>query len=235
MEQVVLEANRRDAGGKGAARQQRRDGMIPGVVYGMGKPAITLSVQRDSVESALKHQRGGNVLFAIRLEGHDVDPDVAALLKEIQRHPVTQLPESIDFQWVSLTETVIVMVPILLEGTSPAAEEGAVIEQIMYQAEVSCLPLEIPEQLVISIEGMELHDTRTAQEIVLPEGIELLSQLDDPVVSCAPPAKIEEEPREGEELEGELDELAEGEEPPEEGAEGEEAADADEAEADEGR
>ena len=222
MEQVVLEASRRQAAGKGAARDMRREGLIPGVVYGLGKPVINLSVTRDEIEHALGRQRGGNVLFDLKVEGVEDEADTAALIKELQRHPISRVPESIDFQWVSLKHKVTVSVPIVLEGALHEESLGVVIDQILYEVDVSCLPLEIPERLVISIEGMELHETRTAQMLQVPQGIELLAEPDDPVVTCTPPTKVEEEPREGEELEGELAELEEGEEP-EEGVEGEEA------------
>jgi len=218
MEQVVLQAAHRDKVGKGAARALRREGLIPGVVYGLGQETMTISVSRERLEVLMTGHAGSNVLLDLRVEGAETSADTGALLKDMQKHPVTRAPESVDFQWVSLSEKVAVAVPIVFEGTSQAQIEGAVIDQILYEVNVSCLPLQIPDSLVISIEGMVLHETRTAEMLQMPEGIDLLVESDEAVVTCTPPAKIVETV--DEELEDELDELAEG----EEGEEGEEGA-----------
>lgn len=215
MEQSVLKAARRETTGKGPARQMRREGLIPGVVYGLGIPCIKLAVARDELERAIGHHRAGNVLFDLQVEGVEDEPSTAALVKEIQRHPISQDPESIDFQWVSLTEKVTVSVYVVLEGEPPPELAGTVIDQIAHEVPVSCLPLEMPEQVTMSIEGIQLHETRTASMLQVPEGVEVLADPDSPIVTCIPP-RIEEEEEEEEPVEGEIEELEEGEERPEE-------------------
>lgn len=214
MEQSVLKAARRETTGKGPARQMRREGLIPGVVYGMGKPSIKLAVPRDEFEHAIGRSRAGNVLFDLQVEGVEDVAGTAALVKDIQRHPISQVPESIDFQWVSLTEKVTVNVTVTLEGEAPPELAGAVIDQIAHDLPVSCLPLEIPEQLTISIEGIQLHETRTVSMLQVPEGVEVLADPDNPVVTCIPPRVVEEDIEE-EPLEGEIGTVEEGEERPE--------------------
>lgn len=209
MEQSVLKAARRDTTGKGPARQMRRDGLIPGVVYGMGKPPVKIAVSRHEFEHALGRHRASNVLFDLQVDGVEDEAGTAALVKDIQRHPISQLPESIDFQWVSLKEKVTVNVPVVLEGEAPAELAGAVIDQIAHEVPVSCLPLEMPQQLAISIEGIQLHETRTVSMLQLPEGVEVLADPDSPVVTCIPPRIVEEEQEA--EVEGEIETLEEGE------------------------
>lgn len=208
MEQVVLQASRREATGKGAARQARRDGYVPGVIYGMNRPPVNILLERDAFERALAHHRGGTLLVDLRVEGAEVGSNTAALLKEIQRHPVSRAPESVDFQWVALEENVTVSVPVAVEGTSPAVKAGGVLDLILHEVEVTCRPLAIPEQIVISIEGLEMHEVRTAAQLQLPAGVELAVEPDTPVVTVVPPSK-EEEAREAPGVEGEITDVEE--------------------------
>jgi large subunit ribosomal protein L25 len=205
MEQVVLEAARRQESGKGVARKLRSAGSVPAVVYGMGKEPIALSVAKDVLDRLLSHSRGGNLLCELLVDGEAVESGVAALLKSVQRHPVTRAAESADFQWVSLTEEITVSVQVVLEGDSEAAKSGAAVDQILYTVDVTCTPLSIPQQLAISIEGLELHETRTVSMLQVPDGVVVLADPEEPVVTCTPPMAIEVEteevPEEGELLE----------------------------------
>ncbi len=242
MEQVTLHAEKRAEGerGTGVAKKLRAAGKVPGVVYGLGKDVLPFTVERRRLYEVLDQAGGGNVLIKLDLAGAETDPDVAALLKEIQWSPVHKEPLNVDLQWISLTDPVIVSVGLVIEGEAPGVEEGGSINQLSYDVEIECLPTDIPEQLVIDVTGMEIADTRHAGDIALPEGITLLLDPDDPVVTIARPITEEDlEVRVDEELlEGELEELAleEGELTPEEmeeeaeveegeeGEEGEEAA-----------
>ncbi len=210
MEQVVLDATRRETTGKGAARQMRRAGMIPGVVYGLGKEAVAISVVREAVEHALARHRGANVLFNLRIDGAQPAAETAALVKSMQRHPISRAPESVDLQWVSLAEKVTVMVAVKLEGAISNLAQGGVVDQVLHEVEVRCMPLVIPDQLAISIEGMNFHETRTVAAIVVPPDVEILTAPEDPVVSCTPSSKAESARDEQEgAAEGELTEVAE--------------------------
>jgi len=211
---------------------------VPGIVYGLGRDTLAFTVERRRLYEVLAQAGGGNVLIRLDLAGTEADPDVAALLKEIQWSPVHKEPLNVDLQWISLTDPVTVSVGLVVEGEAPGVEEGGSINQLSYDVEIECLPTDIPEYLMIDVTGMEIADTRHASDIVLPEGITLLLDLDDPVVTIARPITDEDlEVRVDEELlEGELEELEleEGELTPEEmeeaadveeGEEGEEAAD----------
>jgi large subunit ribosomal protein L25 len=149
------------------------------------------------------------VVFDLQIEGYSDPQGTAALIKSMQRHPLTRIPESVDFQWISLRERVNVSVPIHLEGSSPAQADGAVIDQILHEVEVSCMPLSIPESLVLSIEGMQLHETRTVSQLDVPEGVEVLADADTPVATCVPPAKMVSEDEGMEAVEGEIESIAE--------------------------
>lgn len=210
MEQIVLAAKRREDTGKGAARQLRRDGFIPAVAYGQNRDAVALTVSRETLEHILHKQVGGNVVFDLQIEGYSDPQGTAALIKGMQRHPLSRLPESVDFQWISLTERVQVQVPIVLEGFSQAQADGAMIDQLMHEVEVLCMPLGIPESITVSIEGLGLNETRQVSDLQIPEGVEVVSDADAPVLSCAPPASMmAARDEDEEEVEGEIESVDE--------------------------
>ncbi len=228
MEQIKLQAYRRDETGKGAARRLRAQGLVPGVAYGLGKETAVLSVPSEALRDVLRSGRGANVLLDLAIEGIEGDHDTAAIIKEIQRHPISREALSVDLQWVSLKESITVEVAVVVEGSAPGVEEGGALETILHTVPVACLPTAIPEQLVIDIAGMEINDTRYVSDFVVPEGVEILASPEEAVVTIVPPvnlealeARLEEEELVGVEVEGE--EVEEVEEAEEEAAEGEEA------------
>ena len=191
MEEVVIEAQRREETGKGPARRLRAQGLVPGVAYGLGNETVRIQVTRDELEAALRTERGANVLLDLKIEGVKTAKGTAAIIKEIQRHPVTRQPQSVDLQWISLTEKITVQVPVVVEGESPGVEEGGVVDQIMHELEVACLPTAIPDQLIADITGLNINDTLHLEDIQVPEGVELLADPADAVVSIAPPISDE--------------------------------------------
>ncbi len=234
MEQVALEAQRRAEVGKGPARRLRKKDVVPGVAYGLDKETMPIAVARDELEATLRTEQGLNVLLNLRIEGVEVEKDTAAIVKEVQRHPVSRAPLSVDFQWISLTQAITVTVPIRIEGESPGVIEGGVVDQIMHEIQVQCLPTNIPDHFVADITGMEINDTLHVETLDVPADVEILADPSDALVSIAPPitdedleTRVEEELLEGLEevpLEEEELALAEGEEEAaEEGAAAEEA------------
>ena len=224
MEQVVLKAQKKDEAGKGVARKLRAEGLVPGVIYGLGKDTLAFTVGRRELYEVLDKATGGNVIISLEMAGVDIDADTAALIKEIQWSPVHKEALSVDLQWISLTEPVIVSVNITIHGDSPGVEEGGSINQIRYQVDVECLPMSIPDELMMDITGMQIAETRFASDLVLPEGITLLLDLEEPIVTISRPITAADlEVRTDEELpEGELEELELDDEEGE-AAEGEEA------------
>jgi len=230
MEQVVLKAQKKDDSGKSVARKLRAEGLVPGVIYGLGKETVALAVQRRELYELLEKATGGNVLISLDMAEMQIDADTAALIKEIQWSPVHKEALSVDLQWISLKEPVTVSVNITVSGHATGADEGGSINQIRYHADVECLPTDIPDELVMDITGMQISETRFASDLAVPEGVTLLLDAEEPVVTIARPISAADlEVRTDEELqEGELEELALAEEKAEEKAE--EAAESTDAE-----
>ena len=192
MEQVVMTAERREANGSGPARRLRENGMVPGVAYGLDNENVVIAVPRDVLEAALRTEQRLNVLLDLRIKGIKSDKQTAAIVKEIQRHPVTRVPLSVDFQWISLTETITVSVPVQIEGSAPGVDdEGGMVDQIMHEIQVECLPTNIPDHLVADITGMAINDTIHVEALAVPEGVNILVDPAETVVSIAPPIREE--------------------------------------------
>ncbi|MGD9518579.1 MAG: 50S ribosomal protein L25 [Armatimonadota bacterium] len=211
MDRVRVEARSRTETGKSVARKLRAQGQVPGVVYGLHREAQALTVGEDVVH---RLRRLGHALVDLTIDGRPGDEGVAAIVKSIEHHPVTWNPRSIDFQWVSLTENVEVPVPLVLTGEAPGAEiDGGVVDQLLYEVTVRCLPTAIPSNLHMDISNLHLGETLHVRDLVLPEGIEVVTDTDEVVVSCLTPRiEVETEAEAGEEV---AHELAEGEEPDE--------------------
>lgn len=202
----------RNETGKGVARKLRAAGRIPAVLYGHGKASISLSVQAKELDDLLKTSHAGlNTL--IDLEGDGSIAGKVVLIKELQRHSVAGTLSHADFFVIDRSEKLHVQVPIKLEGIPAGVKLGGVLEHMMREIDLECLPTAIPDSIDIDVSGMEEGDTLHVSDLTLPDGVE--TDVDEalPVAHVAMKKIIEEETEEG----AEGAEAAEG----AEGAEGE--------------
>ena len=189
MEKVTISAATREGiGVKGALSKIRAEKNIPAVVYGGHKEPVSVTVSVKDLDQIIK--AGKNTLVEINLNGK---PELA-LVKEVQYHAVTDKPIHADFQRVSMKDKMDVVVPIRLEGTSAdIAQYGAIVEHIMREIEVRALVSAIPHEIVVDITPMTINKGIVAGDIKLPEGVELITDKEAPVVHLAIP-KDEETP-----------------------------------------
>ena len=210
MSSVPLTAKKRHDIGKGAARKARAAGHIPGVLYGPGEEPQPLEV---SVPDFMKIYHGGhgeNVLVDLTV---DSDEPKTVLFREVQRDPVSEEVLHVDFYHVSLTMLIKVHVPVRLEGVPDGVKNaGGILQHVMREVEIECLPTDIPDHLSIEVSELAIHDAVHISD--LPSTNWKL--MDDPsrtVASVIPPVVSQEpEPEEGEEVEAEAEAVAEGEE-----------------------
>jgi len=226
-DRATLKVQPREVFGTRATRRLRRDGFVPGVVYGHGGEARPFQVSDRDLRTLLGE---GQTLIDLEIDGSG---SVPVVIKEQQQHPVRGNVMHMDCLEVRLDEAIQSEVPIELEGTdqAPGVKEGGVLEHVTREITVEALPAEIPESLTVDVSEMEINDTLQLTVLTPPSGVKFM--VDDPeevTIATLSPPRIEEEPEVEEETElvGEDGEpLAEGEEPPEgeEGAEeGEEGA-----------
>lgn len=169
MAQKTLAAPTRTEFGKGAARRTRRAGNIPAVVYGHGADPIHVAIDNLGF-LAIVREEGVNAVIALDIDGKET----TALVKSIAQNPLTREIEHVDFLTVKKGEKVEVEVPLLVEGE---VAPGATLLVALDVLKVNADALNIPEDLVISVEGLEAGSAITAADVKLPENVELV---DDP-------------------------------------------------------
>ena len=236
MELVPMKADTREQTGKGPARRMRAAGIIPGVVYGLGRSTVHLSVSELVLERLHVGGQGANLLIDLDVPGEQREESVAAMVKEIQRDPVTHALLSVDFQWVSLREKIEVEVPVEVAGDAPGVkDDGGVVQQQLHNVTVSCLPTIIPDHIVANVDGMHIGDALFVSDLPQIDGVIYVPEADEVVLTIAPPISDEDlETRVDEEMLESLvdlevgEEVAEAEElapegPAEEAEEGEES------------
>ena len=185
-----LNATMRKEKGKQAGKKLRKDGYIPGIIYGHGESAIPLSIESKTLNQILEKSFGDHIIFNVKIEGRE---DAKAVLKEIQRDPISREIMHVDFQHVHAGEALTVLVPIVLTGSSPGVKEGGILEHILRKVEVRCLPSQIPDHLVMDISQLTLGDSLHVKDIEAG-ALRILDDAEAPIVSIlVPKAKVEEE------------------------------------------
>jgi large subunit ribosomal protein L25 len=192
--------------GKGVARKLRAVGRIPAVLYGHGNASVSLSIQAKDLDTLLKTSHAGlNTL--IDLEGDSAVAGKVVLIKELQRHSVAGTLSHADFFEIDATAKIHVSVPIKLEGTPEGVKLGGVLEHMMREIDLLCLPNAIPDSLEVDVSGMNQNESLHVSDLTLPEGVETGVDEALPIVHVAT-KKIEEEVEvvaEGDEAEKEGD------------------------------
>lgn len=201
-EAVVFKGNRREATGKGVARKLRRKGYLPGVVYGPDLPATPLYLEaKDSTMSFLKGEWSEAKLYDLLLG----DETLKVIIKDVQTDPVSLDVLHVDFYAVTFGKSMTLMIPLKFQGEPIGVKKGGVIEYLVDEVEVECLPKNIPEELYVDTSALDIGDTLFIRDIPLPEGVTLKSDPSQPVATVMTTAaeKAEEtEEAEEEELEG---------------------------------
>jgi len=226
-ERIKLEAHERETVGTTAAARLRREGLIPGVIYGRGKKSHAIAVPERELRAALSGPHGRHTILDVTLSGQKTSH--ASILKDFQVDPIRGRITHFDLHEVRLDQPITAQVAIELVGESPGVKVGGVLSALVREVSVEALPLEMPDRLELDISGSEIGSNLRVADLVAPEGSKLLDDPDTVVVTVAAPrVEVEEEVPE-EEL-GEGEEAPEGEEPGAE-AEGEASAAAEDGEA----
>jgi large subunit ribosomal protein L25 len=202
----VLSAETRSETGKGANRRLRVIGKIPGVIYGKGRDAQSVTLDPRALETLLhKSGAGLNTLIDLSVSGRTD----TVLVKELQRHPVYGSYMHVDFFKVDLTQKITVSVPIHFTGKARGVEFGGILDHPLRELEVECLPRAIPEFVEVDVSALEIGQAIHVSELRLPEGVEVKTDPTLPVASVVlPAAEVEATPVETV-VEGEVAEGAE--------------------------
>lgn len=199
--EVVAEP--RTDGGKGASRRLRRQGLVPGIVYGGHRDPQMVSVQHSELYRQLDYEAFYSSLLDLKLEGETAQ----VVLKDLQRHPSKPFVIHVDFQRVSAKDKLRMSVPLHFENedTSVGVKAGGAVSHNLTEVEITCLPKDLPEYIAVDMAQVDMGDSILVSDLKLPEGVELTYAMepDTTVVSIyAPYAGEETEEAEGEEGEG---------------------------------
>ncbi|HET6643639.1 MAG TPA: 50S ribosomal protein L25 [Gaiellaceae bacterium] len=218
-ERVKIEVQERESRGSADARRLRRNGLIPGVLYGRGKNPHAFCIAERDLRKALTGTAGLHAILDVVIEGQKTSHP--SILKDYQQDVITGRLAHIDLQEVRLDQPIQAQVVIELVGEAAGSIEGGVLSQVTREINVEALPLEVPERIEVDVSPLQMGDTLRLADIALQEGVTYLDDPEETVIATVtvPTQIVEPEPEEEEELE-EGEELAEGEEAPE-GAEGE--------------
>ena len=167
----TLEVAPRSDLGSRVTRRKRRQGVVPGVVYGGDSQPVSVEVDESVLRAVMAAQ---SALIEMKLDGGDVQP---VLIKEFQRHPVTGRVTHFDLVRVRLDVKVQASVGLELEGAeaAPGIRFGGILEQILRDVVIEALPNEIPEVVTLDVSNMEIGDSIFVESIVPPEGVEIIS------------------------------------------------------------
>jgi len=164
-----LEAIERTGTGKGAARQARRDGMVPGVAYGGGIDPLPIQIPRNELLKRLKAGRFMSTLFNLKVEGHE---DVRVICRDVQRHVVKDLPTHLDLMRLRRTSQINLFIPIefVNEDIAPGIKQGGVLTIVRPEIELIVTAGDIPEKIEIDLSALNIGDVVTISSVNLPEG-----------------------------------------------------------------
>lgn len=200
MQRVQLKVYPRERLGKEGAKKIRREGFVPAIVYSPNINPTPVKVDPAVIREALI-KYGVNTLFDLEAEGIPELNGRVAIVKEIQRHPISRKYLHVDLYEVDLNRKVYVEVPVEAVGKAIGVEKGGMLELIRRTIEVKCLPLSIPDSIKVDVSNLDVGGVIHIEDIEFPEGVEPAEDPKEPVITILAPEGGEEE--EGEEGEGE--------------------------------
>jgi len=186
-----LKATARPAGGKGAARPERRAGRVPGVIYGNNQPPVTISVEDAELRQRILAGRFLTTIYDIDLEGkkHRVIP------RDFHLDPVRDFPIHVDFMRLGEGATIRVSVPLHIQNAeaAPGVKRGGTINIVTHSIELECSVDNIPQYIEADVSSLEISHSLHLSDVKLPKGVRSLSREDATLVTIVPPSGYAEE------------------------------------------
>ena len=207
MQQAKLEAQQRSVFGKQSARDLRKEGGVPAVLYGRAQGTLAIQLDARTFRQFLRTY-GENVIINMEVSAGDTE---TVIIKEIQRHPVDkQTLLHADFIRISLDEPVTSAVPVVIVGSPPGVQQGGVLEIPLRQVTLNCLPMQMPNDITIDVSHLDIGDSISVSELTLDAAIDILDEPERTIAMVSQPRiQLDDEVTEDEDGEGELEEDAE--------------------------
>lgn len=209
MEQFDIHATLRKTTGNSPARELRRGGQMPGVLYGPNTEPILLSVNIKELEQILKKANIGSIILNLVIQnGKKITKP--AMIKELQSHPVSGNYLHVDFYEIDMNRKINVMIPIVVKGKAKGVELGGLLQIVRRELEVFCLPGDIPQAIEIDITDLDIGDAVHVEDIKIGDNVEIPADVNFTVVTVlSPKIEAEEVEEEAEEAEAEEEGAAE--------------------------
>ncbi len=189
MEQIVIEAERRTAGGKNANRRLRKSGQIPAVLYGAGKEAVAVTVNPVAVQSILRSQSGQNTIFRMSIDGGE---QANAMVKDYQLDPVKGALIHTDFFEIAMDQLLELTVDIEIVGEAEGVKlAGGIMDMVTRSVEVQCLPTDIPESIKVDVSHLRINEYIRVKNLELNPRVKILTEPEVVLVTILPPVKEE--------------------------------------------
>jgi len=184
-----LEAQVRTGTGKGAARQARRDGMVPGIVFGGDKNPLPINIPFNKLLTMLRAGRFKATLFNLKVEGHD---DVRVICRDVQRHVVKDLPVHLDLMRLKRTTQINLFINVEVTGEeeSPGLKMGGVLTLVRPEVELVVTASDIPESITVDVSTMEIGDNATISDVKLPAGSKPVIDRDFVIAQISAPSAL---------------------------------------------
>ena len=181
-----LHATVRTGTGKGAARQARRNGDVPGIVFGGDVDPLPINIPFNVLFKKLKEGRFKATLFNMKVDGHD---DVRVICRDVQRDVVKDLPTHVDFMRLRRTTKIALYIPVEFEneGDAPGLKKGGSLIVVRPEVELVVTAGDIPEKLTVDLTGLEIGDTINISNVTLPEGAKATIDRDFVIANIAAP------------------------------------------------
>ena len=191
-----LNASVRTGTGKGAARQSRRDGNVPGIVFGGDTDPLPINIPFNKLLQLLKAGRFKSTLFNLKVEGHD---DVRVICRDVQRHTVKDLPTHLDLMRLRRTSKINLFIPVefLNEDTCPGIKKGGVLSLVRPEVELIVTADDIPEKITVNLAGLDVGDVITISSVTLPEGSKTTIDRDFVIANISAPSGLRSSENEG--------------------------------------
>lgn len=191
--QVSLKAARRTAMGRNAVKQVKAAKAVPAILYGQGVEPQPLQVERRAIDTLLAHAVSENILVNLEIEDGGKSGGRLALINEVQHHPVNQFVLHVDFQAVSMTETLVAEVVIEPTGEAVGVKTGGgLLEQSLRSVEVECLPKDLPEKISVDVSKMELGSALHVSDLPALPGVKYLADAEVTVFLVSEPKVADE-------------------------------------------
>jgi len=191
MDTLILEVEPRDETGKGSARRARRAGKLPAIFYGPAIPSRAISVNSHDLAERITRLEGTH-LIQLRSRVPELDQKMV-LLRDLQSDPVHGTPVHADFYEVALDKAIEVKVPLHFTGKALGVTLGGILQPVIRELTVSCLPTAIPEHIDVDVSELPIHGAVHIADIKLPDGVSAVYEMNDAVVTVLPPT-VEEKP-----------------------------------------